>query len=119
MSCYFRPFDVSNTDTCVHCCFLCAGVIDVNDHSLVNLLPSHQPGVVYFLSNSSAVRQKHALCGDIDACKYDLEKTKNLKLAAATKHFNIYASQTPRISLKDMVRPGKAIQLSNKQIGAS
>ena len=86
----------------------------MNDHSVVNLLPPSQPDVVYFLSNSRAVRQKNALCGDIDACKYDLEKTKNLKLAAATKHYNIYASQTPRISLKDMVRPGKAIQFSNK-----
>ena len=91
----------------------------MNDHSLVNLLPSHQPGVVYFLSNPSAVIQKQALCGDIDACKYDLEKTKNLTLAAVTKHFNIYASQTPRTPLKDMVRSGKAITLSNKNIGAS
>ena len=81
----------------------------MNDHSLVNLLPSNQPVAVQFLPNSNAVSQIHAFCGDVDACKYDLEKTKNLELAAASKHF-VNAQAITSTSLVDTNAIGKVVK---------
>ena len=81
----------------------------MNDRSMVNLLPSHQPVAVHFLPNSNAVSQIHAFCGDVDACKYDLEKTKNLELAAASKHF-VNAKPITSTSLVDSNTIGKVVK---------
>lgn len=78
--------------------------------SLLNLSPLHHTDVVQFLPNSSTVSQMHTFCGDIDACKYDLKKTKNLTLAAASKHFNVKAVQRTRRSLTDTGEFGKAVK---------
>jgi len=87
----------------------------VNDRSLVNLLPSHQPVAVHFLPNSNGVSQIHAFCGDVDACKYDLEKTKNVELAAASKHF-VNAPAITSTSLVDTNAIGKVVKYNPSHI---
>ena len=91
-----------------HFSIVSAGVIDAKERP--SLLPSRQPVAVHFLSKSNALSQMRTVCGDTDACKYDLEKTKNLTIAAASKHFNVQAFKIPRLSLKDAAKFGKAMK---------
>ena len=97
-----------------HLSIVCAGLIDVKKRP--SLLPPRQPVTVKFLSKSNALRQMRTVCGDTDACKYDLEKTKNLTLAAASKQFNVQAFKIPRVSLTDAVKAGKEMKYNPSRL---